>query len=398
MKYLVVLGDGMADRPLAVLNNKTPLEAADIPDINRLAVLGQTGLIKTVPDQFKPGSDVANLSVIGYPPQIYYSGRSPLEALSIGVDMRPDDVAIRCNLVTIESDVMVDYSAGEITSSEAKEIIATISKELGSEKFKFYPGVSYRHCLIAVNAKEANNIILTPPHDITGKPICEYMPKGYMADEFSQMIKKSKHILENHPINLKRIKEGKRPATNVWLWGAGLKPNLKSFKELYGLNGTIISAVDLLKGIALGAKMQAPEVMGATGTLNTNLDNKIKAVINAFESGSDYVYLHIEAPDECGHQGDVFGKIKAIEMVNKAVKILTEYLIKTNCPYTIAILSDHATPIETKTHSREAVPYTIYKSLNPAKSGYRHTENEAKAGMYLKEGQELIKEMLGVTK
>ncbi|MDR0696803.1 MAG: cofactor-independent phosphoglycerate mutase [Christensenellaceae bacterium] len=396
MKYVVILGDGMADRPLQILNNKTPLESANIPDINRLSREGQTGLIKTVPDEFKPGSDVANLSVLGYAPGKYYSGRSPLEALSMGINMEPSDVAIRCNLVTIKDSVMIDYSAGEITSNEAKELIEAVNNELGSDIFKFYSGVSYRHCLILKETVDVSKIILTPPHDITNKNIKEYLPKGSMAYKFKEMIQNSEKILKNHPINLKRIADGKKPATHIWLWGAGLKPNLTSFRELYGLKGTIISAVDLLKGIAIGAKMNAPEIAGATGTLNTNLDNKVKALITAFENGDDYVYLHIEAPDECGHQGDPIGKIKAIEMVNRAVKLTIDYLDSTNCPYTIAILSDHATPIETRTHSREAVPYTIYNSINPAKSRLNHSESDAKNGVYLSTGQDLIKEMLGV--
>ncbi|MDR2267029.1 MAG: cofactor-independent phosphoglycerate mutase [Christensenellaceae bacterium] len=395
MKYVVILGDGMADWPLAELGNKTPLEVAKIPDINKLATAGQTGLIKTVPDNYKPGSDVANLSVMGYAPEKYYTGRSPLEALSMGIKMDENDVAVRCNLVTILDGKMIDYSSGEIRTPEAQEIIKTVSYKLGSDKFVFYPGVSYRHCLIVKNDRNVCNSIFTPPHDITGQPIENYMPDGYMKDEFTRLINESRQIVGEHPLSKARFNRDEIPPTNIWLWGAGLKPSLDSFQECYGLRGTVISAVDLLKGIAIGASMRAPDVRGATGTLATDIVEKVRVVKESLKYHSDYVYLHIEAPDECGHQGAVKAKILAIEMVNYAAKEIYKYLSKGSEPFVIAILSDHATPIATRTHSSEPVPYTIYKSASPANSGLKHTEADAKKGVYLPTGQDLIKTMLG---
>lgn len=395
MKYAVILGDGMADRSIPGLGGKTPLEYANIPNMNRLAALGQTGLVKTVPTGFKPGSDVANLSVIGFPPEKYYTGRSPLEALSIGIDMKDTDVAVRCNLVTLSEGadpVMEDYSAGEISTDEAKELIEAVQKALGNDEFSFYCGVSYRHCLIWNNGTTAAK--LTPPHDISGRKINDYLPSGEGGEKLKALIEASAAVLKNHPVNQKRRAEGKRPATHIWLWGAGKKPKLDSFFEKYGLQGTVISAVDLLKGIALGSGMAAPDVPGANGTLSTNFDGKIAAAIQAFQNGGDYVYLHIEAPDECGHQGDVLGKVKAIEKVDYVLKKVWDYLESRGEDYVIALLPDHATPIEIKTHSAEPVPYVIYQSGNPLHSGLQYNETSARGGIYLPEGQDIIKRML----
>lgn len=397
MKYLIVLGDGMADRPVPELNNQTPLRLAVKPTIDRLARMGQVGLVRTVPDGMKPGSDVANLSVMGYDPARYYSGRSPLEALSIGVPMTATDVAMRANLVTLsDSDlskaVMTDYSAGEISTEEARVLIEDLAKELDSDRFRLYPGVSYRHCLLVKNGSTA--VSLTPPHDISGQPVRDHLPQGDDARALLDLIERSGKILCNHPVNRKRIAEGKNPATNLWFWGAGTRPALDDFRLKYGLCGAVISAVDLLKGIAVGAGMRHPDVVGATGTLHTNLGGKLDAVKQAFETGADFVYLHLEAPDECGHQGDALGKIKAIEMVDRATADLVAYLDNRNEPYVVAVLPDHATPLSIRTHSAEPVPYLIYDSRNPANSGLVFNETDAQKGVFLPRGDLILKTML----
>lgn len=397
MKYLIVLGDGMADRPVPELNNQTPLRLAVKPTIDRLARMGQVGLVRTVPDGMKPGSDVANLSVMGYDPARYYSGRSPLEALSIGVPMTATDVAMRANLVTLsDSDlskaVMTDYSAGEISTEEARVLIEDLAKELDSDRFRLYPGVSYRHCLLVKNGSTA--VSLTPPHDISGQPVRDHLPQGDDARALLDLIERSGKILCNHPVNRKRIAEGKNPATNLWFWGAGTRPALDDFRLKYGLCGAVVSAVDLLKGIAVGAGMRHPDVVGATGTLHTNLGGKLDAVKQAFETGADFVYLHLEAPDECGHQGDALGKIKAIEMVDRATADLVAYLDNRNEPYVVAVLPDHATPLSIRTHSAEPVPYLIYDSRNPANSGLVFSETDAQKGVFLPQGDLILKTML----
>ncbi len=397
MKYLIVLGDGMADRPVPELNNQTPLRLAVKPTIDRLARMGQVGLVRTVPDGMKPGSDVANLSVMGYDPARYYSGRSPLEALSIGVPMTATDVAMRANLVTLsDSDlskaVMTDYSAGEISTEEARVLIEDLAKVPDSDRFRLYPGVSYRHCLLVKNGSTA--VSLTPPHDISGQPVRDHLPQGDDARALLDLIERSGKILCNHPVNRKRIAEGKNPATNLWFWGAGTRPALDDFRLKYGLCGAVVSAVDLLKGIAVGAGMRHPDVVGATGTLHTNLGGKLDAVKQAFETGADFVYLHLEAPDECGHQGDALGKIKAIEMVDRATADLVAYLDSRNEPYVVAVLPDHATPLSIRTHSAEPVPYLIYDSRNPANSGLVFNETDAQKGVFLPQGDLILKTML----
>ena len=398
MKYLVVLGDGMADVPSVELGNKTPLEFAKTPNMDSLAQASTIGLVKSVPDGFKPGSDVANLSVMGYAPEKFYSGRSPLEALSIGVELKDNDVAIRTNLVTLAGDgelptkVMKDYSAGEISTAEADELVKAVQEELGSDVYRFYSGVSYRHCLAVANGTTATN--LTPPHDITDKVVGEYLPSGEMGKELLDLIARSERVLKNHPVNLARIEKGKNPATHVWFWGAGTKPKLKSFADMFGLKGAVISAVDLLKGIAVGAKMDCPHVEGATGTLSTNWQGKIEAVKNSFKNGADYVYLHMEAPDECGHQGDMLGKVKAIEYVDYVLGELNAYLKSTGEDYVIALLPDHATPLTVRTHTREPIPYMIYKSAHPVVSVLKYNEKDAQKGEYLPNGQCIITKML----
>ena len=397
MKYLVVLGDGMADYKLEALGDKTPLEYANTPNIDRLAPLSQIGLVKTVPNGMKPGSDVANLSVIGYAPEKYYSGRSPLEALSIGVDMQEGDIAVRTNLVTLSDEpeiackTMIDYSAGEISTKEASELIKAVKETLSDDEFSFYAGVSYRHCMIIKNGTTETE--LTPPHDISGRVIGDYLPSGKDGEKLLSLIERSYAVLKDHPVNLERIKNGKNPATHVWFWGAGTKPSLDNFEEKYGLKGAVISAVDLLKGIAIGAEMLAPEVEGATGTLATNWDGKIAKAKECFENGYDYVYIHLEAPDECGHQGDTFGKVKAIEKVDYVVGEMVKYL-ESKGDFTLVVTPDHATPIVKKTHTSEPIPYMIYKSANPQNSTLKYNETDAQSGEYLPSGQYIISKML----
>ena len=324
MKYLVMLCDGMADEPFESLNNKTPMELAKKDCMDFLASKGEVGTVKTVAEGLKPGSDVANLSVLGYEPAKYYSGRSPLEAASIGIDLKPDDVTLRCNLVTLsdepnyEDKTMVDYCSDDISSAEAKILIEYIQEKLGNDEFKFYPGVSYRHCLVWSKGDPTPGN-LTPPHDITDRKIMEYIPSGRNVKKLYDLMVKSYDLLKDHPVNLDRIKRGKRPANSIWLWGEGTKPALDSFEKKFGKKGSMISAVDLLKGIAICAGMRSVDVEGATGYIDTNFEGKKDAAIEEFKSGQDFVYIHVEAPDECGHRGEAENKIKAIELIDSLI-------------------------------------------------------------------------------
>lgn len=404
MKYIVLLGDGMADLPIAALDGKTPLEAAHKPNMDFLASHGEFGLVKTVPDGFPPGSDVANLSVFGYDPKLYYTGRSPLEAVSMGISMKDTDMALRCNLVTLsdeenyEEKTMVDYSAGEITTDEARELIKAVAEKLDTEEFKFYPGVSYRHCLVWSNGQEG--LRLTPPHDISGKKVGAHLPEGLYSPAFLSMMKKSEAILKEHPVNVERIKRGLNPATSIWLWGEGRKPALKSFREKYGLKGSVISAVDLIRGIGILAGLESIPVEGATGNLHTNYAGKARAALRALENGSDFVYIHVEAPDECGHQGLMKEKITAIERIDaELLSLLLKGLEKWD--YSILLLPDHPTPLSIRTHSREPVPYVIYRkrvsSGEPNASGgqRRFTEKDAEAtGLRVEQGHTLMDRFL----
>ncbi len=395
MKYIVVLGDGMADRPLAELNGKTPLEVAKKPNIDALCAVSQVGLVKTVPDGMKPGSDVANLSVIGYDPRACYTGRSPLEALSIGVAMSDTDVALRTNLVTLSSRdlasaTMVDYSAGEISTDEAKELIKAVDEAFSHQEFSFFAGVSYRHCLIW--DKGSVDVKLTPPHDISGKAVYDYLPSGDNSEALRKMIELSYDVLANHPVNLARVKAGKNPATHIWFWGAGTKPSLEDFYTLYGIRGGIISAVDLLKGIAIGANMHSIDVEGATGNLDTNWRGKADAALDALNNGLDYIYIHMEAPDEMGHQGSIEKKIKAIEYVDQVVGWLIDGL--SGQEYRMVIVPDHATPIEIKTHASEPVPYMIYDSTKKYQGRVNYTEKLVQDGVFFEHGTDIIKALL----
>ena len=358
-------------------------------------------MCRTVAKGLKPGSDVANLSVMGYDPAVCYTGRSPLEAASIGVDLKPTDVALRCNIVTLsdsepyESKTMVDYCAGDISTEEARLIIETVEKELGSDIYKFYSGVSYRHCLVVKNGTtDLGN--MTPPHDISGRVIGEYLSRSENAKELIGLMKKSYEILKDHPVNIARREKGLHEANSIWLWGEGRKPALENFKEKNGVTGCVVSAVDLLKGIGICAGMETPEVEGATGYLDTNFEGKAQAGIDAFKNGTDLVYLHFEAPDECGHRGEPENKVKAVEYIDRrALKPMLEYLEGSGDDFRILIMPDHPTPLETMTHSAEPVPYIIYDSRVKKNGIPSFTEkNAAATGIFVEHGPDIMKKLL----
>lgn len=393
MKYLVMLCDGMADEPNEALGNSTPMEKANKPCMNSLAAKAEVGIVKTVAEGLKPGSDVANLSVLGYEPAVYYSGRSPLEAASIGIDLKDTDVTLRCNLVTLSDDedyenkTILDYCADDISSEEAKILIEYIQEKLGNDVFRFYPGVSYRHCLVWSNGNPHPGV-LTPPHDITGKVITDYIPKGEAVDELYDLMKKSYDLLKDHPVNQARITRGKRPANSIWLWGEGTKPLLDNFSEKFGIKGSMISAVDLLKGIAICAGMNSVDVDGATGYLDTNFDGKCKAAIEEFKNGTDLVYVHVEAPDECGHRGEIENKVKAIEMIDEHILGPVVEFLKGYDDFAVLVCPDHPTPLSIRTHTSTPVPYLIYDSKNEINSGVKvFCEKEAReTGNYIEKG------------
>lgn len=393
MKYLVMLCDGMADEPSEMLGGATPMEKANKPCMDALASKGEVGMVKTVAEGLKPGSDVANLSVLGYEPAVYYSGRSPLEAVSIGIDLKDTDVTFRCNLVTLsdepdyEDKTMVDYCAGDISTQEARILIEYIQEKLGDEEFSFYSGVQYRHCLVW-NHGDPHPGELTPPHDISNRVITEYIPKGKNTAKLYELMKKSYELLKDHPINKARVERGERPANSIWLWGEGTKPALDSFEKKFGKKGSMISAVDLLKGIALCAGMESIDVDGATGYVDTNFDGKCAAAIEAFKNGSDFVYIHVEAPDECGHRGEAENKIKAIELIDEHIlKPVTDFLREYD-DFAVLVCPDHPTPLNIRTHTSNPVPYLIYSSKAEAESGVK-TFNEktaAATGNYIEKG------------
>lgn len=401
MKYIVVLGDGMADYGVDEFGGKTILDVAEKPNMDYMSIHGELGIVKTVQDGMKPGSDVANLSVMGYDTRKCYSGRSPLEAASIGVPLRDNDVTFRCNIVTLsdeenyEDKTMLDYSSGEISTDEAKQLIDALAKELDTDLIKFYSGVSYRH--LTVWEGGSLNVELTPPHDISDKKIRDYLPKGEGSDKLLEMMKKSERILKNHPVNKARIAAGKNPATSIWIWGEGTKPRLESFYDKYGLKGSVISAVDLIKGIAKCADMESIDVPGATGTYKTNFDGKAQAALDAITSGgSDFVYIHMEAPDECGHQGDAKNKKLSVELIDeKVVGRIRKQLEIDGIEYRMLIMPDHPTPIKLKTHVSDPIPYIIYDSRRDGGSGLSYSEKNAeKTGIYIEEGYTLMERFL----
>jgi len=380
MKYIVVLGDGMADEPIEQLGGKTPLAYAKTPVMDALAKVSEIGMVHTIPQGMSPGSDTANLSVMGYDPKEYYTGRSPLEALSIGVPMQATDVALRCNLVTLseeepyEEKTIIDHSSGEISTEDSAILLNAVIQELENDIYKFYVGTSYRHCLIWNQGKVVS---LTPPHDILGQVIGKYLPEDSVL---AQMQKKSYDILVNHPINIERKKQGKNPANSCWFWGAGTKPALSSFEERFHKKGVMISAVDLLKGIAVGAGMDNITVEGANGGLHTNYEGKAQAAADALlKDGYDFVYIHVEAPDEMGHQGSVEKKVQAIEFLDeRVIKYVKEQMDAAGADYRMLVLPDHPTPICVRTHTSDPVPYLLYDSTAPCQETWNYNEAEAK--------------------
>ena len=398
MKYVIVLGDGMADQPIAELDGKTPLAYAATENLDRLSRQSEIGMVHTIPDGMKPGSDTANLSVIGYDPKVYYSGRSPLEALSIGVPMKETDIAIRCNIVTIseeegipfEERTIIDHSSDEISTEDCAVLLEAVKKELQSDTYKFYLGTSYRHCLIWDRGEVTE---LTPPHDILERVIGPYLP----ADRaLCEMMKKSFEILVSHPLNAERRKKGLRPANCCWFWGAGTKPLLSDFEQEHHKKGAMISAVDLLKGIAVGAGMDNIEVKGANGGLHTNYEGKAEAAVKALtEDGYDFVYIHVEAPDEMGHQGSAERKVQAIENIDtRVIRVLTEGLEAAGEDYRLLVLPDHPTPVSVRTHTSDDVPYLLYDSTCPQENDCVYQEDAAAAtGIRIAKGHELIRRL-----
>jgi 2,3-bisphosphoglycerate-independent phosphoglycerate mutase len=404
MKYVVVLGDGMADYPVDELGGKTPLQAARKPRIDSLARLGEMGLVKTVPDGLPPASDVANLSVMGYDPAAYYTGRSPIEAVSMGIDLAPTDVAFRCNLVTLSGGggyrdkVMADYSAGEIPTDEARVFVEEVQRRLGIGDLVFHPGISYRHCMVWKGGPVACS--LTPPHDISLKPILDHLPKGEGAETLLRLMEESYAFLDAHPLNAARRERGEAPANSIWLWGQGRKPAIPSFARVRGLKGSVISAVDLVKGLGICAGMRSVDVEGATGTIHTNFAGKADAALGELASGQDFVYVHLEAPDECGHHHQVAEKVRSIELIDELVvgRILDG--LEGQGPYRLLILPDHPTPLSLRTHSREPVPFLIYErgsERGPERGTGRASYDEseaAKTGLFVPRGHELMARFL----
>lgn len=399
MKYVIVLGDGMADRPIDELGGMTPLEYAQTPQMDALAAAGEIGMVHTIPEGMSPGSDTANLSVLGYDPKIYYSGRSPLEALSIGVDMKPTDVSLRCNIVTLsekeenfEDKKILDHSSGEISTEEAAILIDAVKKELETDIYKFYVGTSYRHLLIW---QQGQVVDLTPPHDVLGQTVGQYLPEDAVLKE---MMKKSYDILVNHPINVERKKKGQNPANACWFWGAGTRPSLSSFQEKTGLKGAMISAVDLLKGIAVGASMKNISVEGANGGLNTNYEGKAQAAVDALtKEDCDFVYVHLEAPDEMGHQGSVERKVQAIENLDaRVIAPIKAGLEQAGVEFRMLVMPDHPTPISLRTHTGDSVPYLLYDSTKVQQNSWKYNEREAEqSGHSVARGCEMMDYLIG---
>lgn len=397
MKYLVILGDGMADEPIEALGGKTPLEYARTPAMDILASKGEMGLARTVPASMKPGSDVANLAVLGYDPQANYSGRSPLEALSVGVAMKDTDIVFRCNIVTVTEDepyaekTILDHSSGEISTEDADILMDAVREAFNNDQFRFYTGTSYRHITVW---DQGHIVELEPPHDHLGQKIGEFLPKEQVLRD---MMERSFDVLNNHPLNVKRAAEGKNKANSIWFWGPGTKPALGSFKEKTGLDGAMISAVDLLKGIAVGAGMTVYEVEGANGSLDTNYEGKAQAAIDALlKDGKDFAYIHVEGPDEMGHQGNLEHKVLSIEYLDqRLIGPVMEAMDASGEDYKMLIMPDHPTPISIRTHTSDPVPYLIYDSTRQRKTIARYNEKEAAAtGNFEPEGFRIMERFL----
>ena len=404
MKYVVLLCDGMADYPLKELGGETPMSKSFTPNMDILAKNSVIGLVKTVTDGMKPGSDVANLSVLGYDPAVCYTGRSPLEAGSIGIDMLPSDVSFRCNLVTVSDDpkfedrTLVDYCADDISTEEAEKLVKFLASHFDNDEFKLYSGVSYRHCLIWNNGT-LDVGTLTPPHDITGRKVTDYVPDHPNAEKLFDMMKKSYDLLKDHPVNKARIERGLRPANCIWLWGEGVRANLDNFFKCYGLKGSMISAVDLLKGIGKFAGMNVVNVSGATGYIDTNFRGKAEVALKELENGQDFVYIHVEAPDECGHRHEIENKVKAIEIIDK--EILGTMLPELNRydDFKIMILPDHPTPLALKTPTNDAVPFMIYtKSVKVDGKPAFTVKTAAEKGLYIEKGSSIMRYFIDLHK
>ena len=397
MKYIVVLGDGMSDEPIAALGGKTPLEYAQTPAMDALASGGELGMVQNVPEGMHPGSEVANLSVMGYNPETDFTGRSPLEALSVGVKMEPDDIVFRCNVVTLTEEepyaekTILDHSSGEISTQEADQLMEAIREHFNNEEFQFYTGTSYRHIMVWKHGRLAK---LEPPHDHLTQVIGPYLPEEPVLRDFME---RSYDILNNHPVNLARAAAGKNKANSLWYWGAGTRPSLSNFTRKTGLKGAMISAVDLLKGIAVGAGMEIYHVEGATGSLDTNWEGKAQAAIDALlKDGCDFAYIHVEAPDEMGHQGLVTEKVQSIEYLDsRVIAPICKAMEEAGEDYRILVLPDHPTPIRIRTHSSDPVPYVLYDSTRQNKKIAHYTEAEARdTGIFLPHGYELMAKLL----
>ena len=401
MKYLVLIPDGMADRPIEALGHRTPMEAAVKPCMDTLAARATVGLVSNVPEGMVPESDTANMAILSFDPKVYSRGRSPLEAISMGLEMAPDETAYRCNVVTLsdggeyEDKIMLDHSADEITTAEADELIRALEAHFGTEYRHFYTGVSYRHCILWKDGNDTYDF--SRPHDIIGRCIRDYLPKEENGGgEFYRLMKESFEVLDRHPVNMARRARGLKPANSAWLWSPGKKPRLPSFTEKWGISGTVISAVDLIKGIGLCAGMKSLDVEGATGNVHTNYDGKAQAAINAFKEGADLVYIHVEGPDECGHRAETDNKVLSVELIDR--KILApvyEYLKATAEDFKILVLPDHPTPIEIRTHSMEPVPFFLYDSRKDVRGVAAFTEaTAAETGLYIPDGFTLLERVI----
>ena len=397
MKYLVLIPDGMADRPVEALGHRTPMEAAVKPCMDSFASRATVGLVSNVPEGMVPESDTANMAILSFDPKVYSRGRSPLEAISMGLEMAPDETAYRCNVVTLsdegeyEDKIMVDHSADEITTAEADELIKALEAHFGTEYRHFYTGVSYRHCILWKDGNDTYDF--SRPHDIIGRCIRDYLPKEENGGgEFYKLMKESFEVLDQHPVNQARRARGLKPANSAWLWSPGKKPRLPSFTEKWGIQGTVISAVDLIKGIGLCAGMKSVDVEGATGNVHTNYDGKAQAAINAFKEGADLVYIHVEGPDECGHRAETENKVLSVELIDqKILAPVYEYLKTSDEDFKILVLPDHPTPIEIRTHSMEPVPFFLYDSRKDTVGVDSFTETTAaQTGLYIPDGFTLL--------
>ncbi len=401
MKYLVLIPDGMADERIAALGDRTPMEAANKPCMDALAAHATVGLVSNVPDGMVPESDTANMAILSFDPKVYSRGRSPLEAVSMGLHMKPDETAYRCNIVTLSDDepyeqkIMLDHSADEITTAEANELIKALEAHFGTAYRHFYTGVSYRHCILWQNGNDTYNF--ARPHDIIGRPIADYLPgEEDGGAEFRRLMKESFDVLNHHPVNDARRARGLKPANSAWLWSPGKKPRLPDFTEKWGISGTVISAVDLIKGIGLCAGMQSVDVEGATGNVHTNYDGKANAAIEAFQKGAELVYVHVEAPDECGHRAEMDNKVLSIELIDqKILSPVYEYLKSTGEDFKVMVLPDHPTPIRIRTHSSDPVPFLIYDSTAETTGVNTFSEATAAAtGLYIPDGFTLLEHMI----